>query len=166
VGAKHSSVLQGADPNVALGGSPDDWGSPPSDAETALGLAAMHGHSTDRCESVAALLAGPSWIDGFGASVDQASGGMTPLQISAWHGRSGVLRQLLEAGADHTARGGSDGETALALASRRGEKECIALLEAWATGTRDAVALDVVAKNARSWHHPISQWATDYLRDE
>lgn len=138
---------QGADPDVV---SPS--------GQTPLGIAAMHGHDIDRCEVVAALLRPPlnsiAGVEPDGSesdvSVDKDCGGMTALQIAALRGKSGILRQLLEAGADHTATD-RDGETALANAKNEGHKECIAVLEAWAAGTRDAAALDAIAQKARPW---------------
>lgn len=128
---------QGADPDMAV--TPR--------GQTPLGIAAMNGHATDRCDVVAALLSPPLDDD---ISVDNLSGNMTPLQIAALRGKSGILRQLLLAGADYTATD-RDGETALDNARRFKHKECIAVLEAWAAGTRDAGAIDVVAKKARPW---------------
>ena len=50
---------------------------------------------------------------------------------------TGILRQLLEAGADHTAVN-DEGNTPLALARGAEQKAAVALLEAWAaTGSLD-----------------------------
>jgi hypothetical protein len=48
------------------------------------------------------------------------------------HGLTGILRQLLEAGADHTAVN-DEGNTPLALARGAEQSAAVALLEAWAT---------------------------------
>ncbi len=63
-----------------------------------------------------------------GAEVNvKQAGGFTPLHSAALSGRLPLVRVLLEAGADASARGDSD-QTALSLAGSKNHKEVIALL--------------------------------------
>ena len=79
-------------------------------------------------EAVAALAEG-------GADLDKASVGETPLMNAAAKGHSGVVRRLLELGADHTPVGTMyeyEGKTALELAEEKGKEEAAAVLREWA----------------------------------
>eukprot|EP01045_Picozoa_sp_COSAG04_P029588 COSAG04_NODE_4901_length_1833_cov_1.688581_2_plen_124_part_00 len=71
-----------------------------------------------------------------GADLDKAgSWGATPLMEAARMGHGGVVRRLLELGADHAAVGTGrrcEGMTALELAEERGEEEAAAALREWA----------------------------------
>ena len=127
-------IAQGADPN-----SCDGWYS------AALGKAAYHGHRA----AVEALLEG-------GARVDERDvDGWTALMFAATWGKSDCLLPLLLNNASMTAknRGGLTALDQAKLMSRRGSTtstrhrkaiECVAVLEAWAAGTRDPVALEAV----------------------
>jgi len=73
-----------------------------------------------------------------GASVDKPisrthgdrTAGYTPLMAAAKWGYPDTIRQLLDAGADHTAKD-QDGTTALTMAKAKHMSECAAVLEAW-----------------------------------
>ena len=69
----------------------------------------------------------------------QLSSHVEAQRSSSRHGLTGILRQLLQAGADHTAVTG-EGHTPLALARGADQLAAVALLEAWATtGSLDDV---------------------------
>ena len=72
-----------------------------------------------------------------GANLDKADNrGITPLMWAAQPGHSGVVRRLLELGADHTAVGTGgypyEGRTALGVAEARGKEEAATVLREWA----------------------------------
>eukprot|EP01045_Picozoa_sp_COSAG04_P023940 COSAG04_NODE_2922_length_3381_cov_62.270871_5_plen_176_part_00 len=108
---------------LAAGADPDAVGG--LFRNTALRFAAQEGHE----EAVGALAEG-------GADLDKAGNdGETPLMQAAYFGHSGVVRRLLELGADHTAVGTGweyEGKTALELAEARGKEEAAAVLRDWA----------------------------------
>ena len=54
--------------------------------------------------------------------------GLTALHVAAWHGRTGVARALIRAGADVNVRGGHAGETPLHAAARANQPEMVILL--------------------------------------
>ena len=89
---------------------------------TVLYLAVDNDHE----EAVGALAEG-------GADLDKANtfNGATPLMEAAHNGHSGVVRRLLELGADHTAVD-YGGKTALEVAEAKGEEEAAAVLREWA----------------------------------
>jgi hypothetical protein len=132
-----SHIMQGADPDSCDDGT--EWGVP------ALGKAAYHGHRA----AVEALLEG-------GACVDKPDvDGWTALMFAATWGKSDCLLPLLLNNASITVknRGGMTALDQAKLMSRRGSKrstryrksiECVAVLEAWAAGTRDPTALEAV----------------------
>ena len=68
----------------------------------------------------AAAIATLNWSGPRGTDLNWAdSDGATPLMVAAYNGRSGVVRRLLELGADHTVVGTGwefEGKTALDLA--------------------------------------------------
>ena len=109
--------------------------------ETALMHAAHHGHTG----CISSLVAG-------GAVVDQANGAQangdpwpTALMVGAVQGHIEACRQLLELGADVKLKaksGGLKGMPAWKLAHKMGKPGVVALLKAWASGTRDAAELD------------------------
>jgi hypothetical protein len=121
-------VAKGADPDSA-----DETGQP------ALVMAAAYGQRA----AVEALVEG-------GASVDKAGGaGRTALMSAAAvgiEGTSDCLPPLLVNHADVTAK--VHGQTALDQAKATNNTKCVAVLEAWAAGTRDPAALEVIAKAA------------------
>jgi ankyrin repeat protein len=80
-----------------------------------------------------------------GAEVDaRMDDQSTPLINAAYSGRSDVLPALLVGGADAAAQD-EDDMTALDHAREECNRGCVAVLEAWAGGERDAAALAVVA---------------------
>ena len=103
--------------------------------------AAGRGHE----EAVVALAEG-------GADLDKVDGdGATPLMEAMLSGLDGVVRRLLELGADHTSVGTSrwyKGLTALEVVEEEGKHAAAAVLKAWAGGTRDAAELDRLAAEA------------------
>ena len=115
--------------------------------ETALMHAAHHGHTG----CISSLVAG-------GAVVDQANGAQangdpwpTALMVGAVQGHIEACRQLLELGADVKLKaksGGLKGMPAWKLAHKMGKPGVVALLKAWASGTRDAAELDRIVAAA------------------
>ena len=92
-----------------------------------------------------------------GAAVDQADkrNGETALMSAASSGHSAICGQLLEGGADPSLKSTSKidhhfkGKTALDVARSNGKSGAMALLEAWAAGTRDVAELDKVVAEAK-----------------
>jgi ankyrin repeat protein len=110
-------------------GAPTEWADE-------YGSRALHGTS-NRAVAEALLLCGAE-VD---ARMDDQS---TPLINAAYSGRSDVLPALLVGGADAAAQD-EDDMTALDHAREECNRGCVAVLEAWAGGERDAAALAVVA---------------------
>jgi ankyrin repeat protein len=131
---------------IAQGADPD--GCAAEIGEPALGWAALKGHRA----AVEALLEGGASVDKFDEVL-----GLTALMKAAMTGRSDCLPPLLAANADITARvrgpgggkklGGpiAEGMSALDTAKAANKPECVAVLEAWAEGTRDPTALEAIA---------------------
>ena len=99
-----------------------------------------------------ALLEGGASVDKFDDKI-----GLTALMLAAMTGHSDCLLLLLAANADITAKvrgpgggkklGGpiAEGMSALDTAKAANKPESVAVLEAWAAGTRDPDALEAIA---------------------
>lgn len=118
---------------LAAGAAPDGAGLPVG--STALGLAAGQGHA--ECVRVLARA-------GADPNAAQPFAGAPPLVLAAQRGHLEVLRVLLEHGADVESRD-DRGQSALARAAARNDREMMDLLQSRGASPRDVLAPELLA---------------------